>query len=229
MPIFIWEARGRNGDSRKGEMDAPNDEVVRQRLKGQGFTVDKVKKKPRELNLSLPGSSGVTTKDMVIFTRQFATMIDSGLPLVQCLDLLGTQLENPAFRKIIMDVKATVESGKTLAEALKRHPKVFNRLFVNLVAAGEASGVLDTILNRLAAYIEKNMKLIKQVKGALVYPVIIVCVSFVVTMVLLLFVIPIFQKMFAEMGNALPAPTQMVMCTGLFWDSAPSRARSWRR
>jgi type IV pilus assembly protein PilC len=211
MPTFYYEARTSNGDIKSGEMDAVNLQTANTKLRGLGLTVSKLKKKPMSLVLRMPGSSGVTTKDLVIFTRQFATMIDAGLPLVQCLEILGTQMDNPEFKKVVMEVKITVESGKTLAEALRKHPKVFNRLFVNLVAAGESSGVLDAILNRLANYIEKNMKLSKQIKGAMVYPALVMLVSMGVTLVLLVFVIPIFQKMFGEFGHALPAMTQLVV------------------
>jgi len=211
MPVYLWEAHTKTGELKKGEMQAPNEETVKQRLKSQTLTPDKVKKKPREFNIKLPGSTGITTREMVIFSKQFSTMIDAGLPLVQCIEILAGQMENPEFKKVLVDVRQTVESGKTLAESLKKHPKVFDRLYCNLVAAGEASGVLDTILSRLSSYIEKNMKIIKQVKGALVYPVLILCTAFAVTLVLLLFVIPVFQKMFTSSGNALPAPTQFVV------------------
>ncbi len=211
MPVFVWEAKTRVGEMKRGEMEADTADVVSQRLRQQQLVNAKVKKKAAEISLKLPGSGGVTTKDLVVFTRQFATMIDAGLPLVQCLDILSSQMENVAFRKTLFDVKTTVESGSTLAEALRKHPKVFNRLYVNLVAAGEAGGVLDTILNRLAVYIEKNMKLVKQVKSAMTYPVLVIAVSFAVTVVLLVFVIPVFQKMFQDFGQALPAPTQMVI------------------
>ncbi len=211
MPVFVWEGRLRSGETRSGEMEAPSQEVVLQRLRSQSLQVSKVKKKPIEINLRLPGSTGITSKEMVVFTRQFATMIDAGLPLVQCLEILGTQQPNAEFKKVILDVKSSVESGQTLADALRRHPKVFDKLYSNLVAAGEASGILDTILNRLAAYIEKNVKLVKQVKSAMTYPVITIVVSLGVTVVLLVWVIPIFQKMFGDFGSALPAPTQMVI------------------
>lgn len=211
MAVFIYEAKTRTGELKSGEMEAENADAVNERLRSQGLTVNKVKRKPVNLVLRMPGSSGVTTKDLVIFTRQFATMIDAGLPLVQCLELLGSQMDNPDFKKVVMDVKNTVESGKTLADALRKHPKVFNRLYTNLVQAGEASGVLDTILNRLSAYIEKNMKLVKQVRGAMVYPSLVMVVSGAVTLVLLVFVIPVFQKMFSDVGSALPAPTQFVV------------------
>ena len=211
MPIFVWEAKNRVGEMKRGEMEAETADVVSQRLRQQQLVNSKVKKKAAEISFKLHGTGGVTTKDLVVFTRQFATMIDAGLPLVQCLDILSSQMENLAFRKALFEVKTTVESGSTLADALRRHPKIFNRLYVNLVAAGEAGGVLDTILNRLAVYIEKNMKLVKQVKSAMTYPVLVIAVSFAVTVVLLVFVIPVFQKMFQDFGQALPAPTQMVI------------------
>lgn len=211
MATFVWEAKTRAGEMKSGEMVADSADAVSERLRGQSLTVSKVKKKPIAIVLRMPGSTGVSAKDLVVFTRQFATMIDAGLPLVQCLELLGSQMDNPDFKKVVVDVKGTVESGKTLAEALRKHPKVFDRLYTNLVAAGEASGVLDTILNRLSQYIEKNMKLTKQIKGAMVYPTLVLAVSGAVTLVLLIFVIPVFQKMFSDFGNALPAPTQMVV------------------
>lgn len=212
MAIFSWEAKGAKGDERSGEIEADNKDSAQRKLESQGLRVTKLKRKINlNLELKMPGDTGVTSRDLVVFTRQFATMIDAGLPLVQCLEILSGQSESPEFRKILTDVRGTVEGGKTLATALGKHPKVFNKLFVNLVAAGEASGVLDTILNRLANYTEKNMKLIKQVKGALTYPTMIVGVSFVVTLVLLLFVIPIFEKMFTDMGGALPDLTQFVV------------------
>lgn len=211
MPTFVWEAKTRVGEQKRGEMDADTADVVTQRLRQQQLVNAKVKKKSAEIAFKLPGSGGVTTKDLVVFTRQFATMIDAGLPLVQCLEILSSQMENVNFRKALFDVKTTVESGSTLADALRKHPKIFNRLYVNLVAAGEAGGVLDTILNRLGVYIEKNMKLVKQVKSAMTYPILILVVSFAVTVVLLVFVIPVFQKMFQDFGQALPAPTQMVI------------------
>lgn len=211
MPTFVWEAKTRVGELKRGEMEATTADVVSQRLRSQNLQVNKVKKKPFEINIKMPGQQGVTVKELVVFTRQFATMIDAGLPLVQCLEILGGQMDNPEFKRVILDVKSTVESGTTLADALRKHPKVFNRLFANLVAAGEASGILDTILNRLAAYIEKNMKLMKQVKGAMTYPAITLGISFAVTIVLLVYVIPVFQQMFGDFGQALPAPTQIVV------------------
>ncbi len=211
MPVFLWEAKDRLGTPKSGEMEAASADAVTQRLRNQRLQVEKVKKKPIEIHIRMPGATGVTTKDLVVFTRQFATMIDAGLPIVQCLDILSSQLENQDFKKILLDVKNTVESGATLAEALSKHPKVFNKLFVNLVAAGEAGGVLDTILSRLAVYLEKNMKLVKQIKGAMTYPAITLAVSAVITVVILVFVIPTFQSMFESFGSSLPAPTQFVV------------------
>ena len=211
MPEFLWEAKTRVGEARTGEMTADNAEAVRQRLRAQNLQVSKVKKKPVEIVIRLPGQTGVGTRDLVIFSRQFATMIDAGLPLVQCLDILGSQNDNPDFKKVILDVKATVETGATLADSMRRHEKIFGRLFVNLVAAGEAGGVLDTIMNRLSGYLEKNMKLVKQVKSALTYPIMVVIAAFVVTSVLLIWVIPIFEEMFSDFGEALPLPTQIVV------------------
>jgi len=208
--IFLWEATTRQGEVKKGEMDAPDAAAAEARLKSLGLTVKKVRKKGLlDLNISLPGS--VDGKDILIFVRQFATMIDAGLPLVQCLDILGSQTENAAFRKVIFAIKARVESGSTFSDALKDHPKVFDELFVQLCAAGEVGGILDTILNRLATYREKNEKLKRKVKGAMTYPIIVICVAIGVTVVLLLKVTPTFQKMFADFGGTLPAPTQFIV------------------
>ena len=211
MAVFIWEAKTRIGETRSGEMEADSSALVTQRLRAQQLQVVKVRKKPTEIIIRMPGATGVEPKDLMVFTRQFATMIDAGLPMVQCLDILGTQMENPDFKKIVIAVKQSVESGSTLADALRKHPKVFNRLFVNLVEAGETGGILDTILNRLAEYIEKNAKLVKQVKGAMIYPSLVLGVSLLVTLVLLIYVIPVFQNMFEDFGQALPGMTQVVV------------------
>src|ERR671932_1862295 len=191
-------------------MEATDEASVQQRLRAMALQNVKIRKKS-QLSFKMPGIGGVTQKDIVIFTRQFATMIDAGLPLVQCLDILASQLDNLAFREVLTKVKVKVESGSTLADALKEHPKVFDTLYVQLVAAGEIGGILDTILNRLAAYIEKNEKLKSKVKGAMVYPSIVLTVAIGVTVVLLLFVTPTFEKMFKDFGGAMPAPTQVVI------------------
>ena len=211
MPKFAWEGKTKTGTVMTGELEAPNEAFVLAQLRRQQILPVKVKAKAREFRFRLPGSGRVGQKDLAIFTRQFATMIDAGLPLVQCLDILGTQQTNAAFKTAILKVKEDVESGSTFADALGKHPKIFDNLYVNLVAAGEVGGILDTILARLAAYIEKALKLSKQIKGAMVYPSTILAVAITVTAVLLLYVIPIFGRMFTESGQALPGPTQFVM------------------
>ncbi len=211
MATYIWEGRTKAGEIRNGIMDAKSSQDVEQRLRSQAITPSKVKKKPFKLSIpKIPGFGGVPLKDLVVFTRQFSTMIDAGLPLVQCLEILASQSENRTMKDILYNVKESVESGSTFAEALKKHPKVFDELYVNLVAAGEVGGILDTILSRLAVYIEKNMKLRKKVKGAMVYPICILIVALAVLLVLLYYVIPVFQKMFEDFGSkaALPAMTQ---------------------
>lgn len=217
MPRFVWEGKTRVGGTMTGELEAPNEAFVVAQLRRQQIVPVKVKPKARDMAIRLPGFGGsVSRKELAIFTRQFATMIDAGLPLVQCLDILGTQQENAAFKKVILKVKEDVESGSTFADALGKHPKVFDQLYVNLVAAGEVGGILDTILSRLAAYIEKAMKLAKQIKGAMVYPSTIVAVALVVTVVLLLYVIPIFGSMFADFGQDLPGPTVFVLALSAY-------------
>lgn len=209
MALFSWTAKNRNGEIKKGEVEAANAESVENKLKAQGLVVQSIKKKAEPIVIKMPGSSGVTPRDLMLFTRQFSTMIDAGLPLVQCLDILYSQQENPNFKKILGQVKVDVESGKTFADALGKHPKVFDSLFVNLVAAGETGGILDTILSRLAVQIEKSVKLAKKIKGAMTYPLVVIVVAFAVVAVLLIFVIPTFEKMFADFGSQLPALTQM--------------------
>ncbi|GLI36616.1 type II secretion system F family protein [Geobacter hydrogenophilus] len=219
MPKFSWEARSRTGAAQKGVMEAASAAAVEAQLKKFGFGSISVKEEGKGLSmeLKLPGfGKKVETKDLVIFTRQFATMIDSGLPLVQCLDILSSQQENATFKEVLIKVKETVEGGSTFADALSKHPKVFDQLFVNLVAAGEVGGILDTILNRLAAYIEKAMKLKKQIKGAMVYPATIMTIAIGVVAVILIFVIPTFAKMFADFGGDLPAPTKFVIALSNF-------------
>ena len=214
MPTFAWTGRARDGKSTKGTMDAASEAAVVATLRRQGIQANKVKAAGTGLNANLEISflkPKITMKDIVVFTRQFATMIDAGLPLVQCLEILSKQQENKTFREILTSVKEDVESGSTFAEALRKHPKAFNELYVNLVAAGEVGGILDTILNRLAGYIEKAMKLRKKVKSAMTYPATIVGIAVVVIAVILLFVIPTFAKMFADFGSALPMPTQIVI------------------
>ncbi len=219
MAQFAWEARATTGEVLKGVMVADNRAAVEKRLRAQQLNPQKVAKK---ISLSLGG--GVEAKDLVKFVRQFATMIDAGLPLVQCLDILGSQEVNPIFKATLVDVKQTVEGGATFSDALRRHPKIFDDLFVNLVHAGEVGGILDTILNRLAIYIEKNVKLKRQVKGAMTYPVSVMIILVLVMVVLLTFVIPAFENMFAEFGAAdkLPKLTKyVIMVSNAFVGYAP--------
>ncbi|MCK8497067.1 MULTISPECIES: type II secretion system F family protein [Myxococcus] len=209
---FLWEAKTKSGETKKGEMEASDTEAVNARLKSLGLNPVKVRKKSAlDGDITLPGLGGVTGKDVLVFTRQFATMIDAGLPLVQCMDILAGQMDNPAFKKVLLAIKAKVEQGSTFADALKEHPKVFDELYTQLCAAGEVGGILDTILNRLAAYREKSEKLKRKVKGAMTYPVIVILVAIGVTALLLLKVTPVFAAMFADFGSALPAPTQFVV------------------
>lgn len=216
MPKFAWEGKTRTGAVQKGVTEAQDAASVEAQLKKAGLIGITVKEQREGFKMPSFGGGGVDTKDLVIFTRQFATMIDSGLPLVQCLDILSSQQEKPAFKQILLKVKESVESGSTFADALAKHPKAFDELFVNLVAAGEVGGILDTILNRLAAYIEKAMKLKKQIKGAMVYPVTIMSIAVIVVGVILVFVIPTFAKMFADFGGELPAPTKFVIALSNF-------------
>jgi type IV pilus assembly protein PilC len=218
MARFAWEGKNRTGGAVTGEMEAPSEAFVLAQLRREQIAPVRIRKKGVEFAIRLPfrGEKKVTQKELAIFTRQFATMIDAGLPLVQCLDILGLQQENASFKKVILKVKEDVESGSTFADALTKHPKVFDALFVNLVAAGEVGGILDTILSRLAEHIEKAMKLAKKIKGAMVYPSTIVAVAVIVTVVLLLYVIPIFAKMFADFGQELPGPTQVVLSLSAF-------------
>jgi type IV pilus assembly protein PilC len=212
MPVYIWEGKTPRGTVQKGEMDAVNEAAVRSTLRGQKIQVSKVKAKPKDLLENIKFlQPRVGGKNLVVFTRQFSTMIDAGLPLIQGLDILGSQEPNPTLKKAITKIKGDVESGSTLSNALKKHPKIFNDLYVSLVAAGEIGGTLDIILQRLATYIEKNEKLKGKVKGALVYPSVVLAISIVVIAILLIFVIPVFQEMFEGLGGELPALTQGVV------------------
>ncbi|MEJ2024180.1 MAG: type II secretion system F family protein [Deltaproteobacteria bacterium] len=218
MPVYKWVAETRKGRNIKGELEAADEKIARLQLKRRNLTVKKIKPKPKDLfeNVSFMQPK-VTSKDIVIFTRQFSTMIDAGLPLVQGLSILAEQNDNKTFRGILKQVTKDVEGGSTLAEALKKHPKVFDDLFVNLVAAGEVGGILDTILQRLAAYIEKAQKLKSRIKGAMTYPAVVVAIAIIVISVILVFVIPVFEELFSTAGSALPAPTQFVVNLSRFF------------
>ena len=217
MARFSWEGRARTGAQQKGVMEAASRGVVEAQLKKSGFSAITIKEM-KGFSFKIPGlgEKKVNTREVVIFTRQFATMIDSGLPLVQCLEILSSQQDNSSFKAVLLRVKESVESGSTFADALGKHPKVFDQLYVNLVSAGEVGGILDTILNRLAAYIEKSMKLKKQIKGAMVYPATVMSIAAVVVGVILIFVIPTFAKMFEEFGGELPGPTKVVIALSNF-------------
>lgn len=210
MATWQWEGRTPSGELKQGVIEAENEREVHIKLKQQQINPEKVRKqlKPK---IKLDISTGVSRQDLVVFVRQFATMIDAGLPLVQCLELIASQQANKKFKAILTDIKEHVAGGATFAQALERHPKVFDTLFVNLVAAGEVGGILDTILNRLASYIENNAKLARQVKSAMAYPIGITAVAGIVIFVLLRFVIPSFEKMFTNMGGDLPGLTKIVI------------------
>ena len=215
MPTFSYSARpASGGDIQTGEIEVASKDDVLAFLHRQKMIPVSVREKSRDFNITF--GTGVGTRDIVIFTRQFATMINSGLPLVQSLDILGEQTENPGLRKTIQDVLYDVESGHTLADAMGKHPKIFTELFVNMVAAGEAGGILDTILLRLATFLEKNDALVRKIKGAMVYPAVIFSVAGGAIVILLIFVIPTFQTMFASAGIPLPLPTRIVIGMSAF-------------
>lgn len=212
MPVFLWEGTTRKNEVKKGELEAADELAVRNLLRKQGFKSIEVKSKPKDLAEYLPFLKGkVKEKEVVVFCRIFSTMINAGLPLIQCLDLLQQQEQNKAFKDIIKAVKEDVESGSSLTDALKKYPAVFDELFVNLIAAGEAGGILDVVLSRLSTYMEKAMKLKSKVKGAMTYPGAVLGISVGVVALLLLKVIPVFQKMFEGMGGELPGPTQFLV------------------
>ena len=212
MPVFLWEGQTRKGEKKKGEIEAANEAALRGILRRQGLTSITVKQKPKNLSEYLPFlKQKVKEKEVVIFARIFATMINAGLPLIQCLDLLAQQEQNKTFAQIITAIKEDIEGGSTLSDALKKYPKVFDDLFVNLVAAGESGGILDVILQRLSNYMEKAMKLKSKVKGAMTYPASVLVISIAVVSLLLVKVIPTFQKMFEGFGGELPGPTQFLI------------------
>ncbi|MDH5590824.1 MAG: type II secretion system F family protein, partial [Gemmatimonadota bacterium] len=208
--MFSYSARpAAGGDIQAGEIDLPTRDEVMAYLHRQKLIPVSVRQKSKEISFTF--GTGVKTRDIVIFTRQFATMINSGLPLVQSLDILAEQSENPALKKVIQDVLYDVESGNTLADAMGKHDRVFTELYVNMVAAGEAGGILDTILLRLATFLEKNDALVRKIKGAMIYPAVIFTVAGGAIVILLIFVIPTFQQMFEAAGIPLPMPTRVVI------------------
>ena len=212
MPVYIWEGTSRKGEVKKGEMEAADELALGAVLRRQGFKSVSIKKKPKDLAEYFPFmAAGVKEKSVVVFCRIFSTMINAGLPLIQCLDLLAQQESNKTFAKIILQIKEDIEGGTSLTEALKKYPKIFDNLFVNLIAAGEAGGVLDVVLERLSNYMEKAMKLKSKVKGAMVYPVAVLVISMAVVGLLLVKVIPVFAEMFAGLGGELPGPTAFLV------------------
>ena len=217
MPIYLWEGKNRNNIVQKGEMEASSEDLVRSNLNRLRITPTKIKKKPKDLfeNIAFLQPS-VTQRDVILFCRQFSTMIDAGLPIIQCMDILHAQQENATFKKMLKNIKEQVESGATLADSLKKYPQQFDDLFVNMVSAGEAGGILDTILRRLSAYMEKAARLKSQVKGAMTYPIVTMVIAVAVVAVILVFVIPVFQEMFDDMGGALPPITQVVVAMSEF-------------
>ncbi|MEA2038645.1 MAG: type II secretion system F family protein [Thermodesulfobacteriota bacterium] len=212
MPAYKWVAETKKGKTIRGELEAANEKMAQLQLKRRNLTVKKIKTKPKDLfeNVSFL-QPAVKKKDIVIFTRQFSTMIDAGLPLVQGLKILAEQSTNITFKRALKEITRDVEGGASLGEAMGKHPKIFDRLFVNLISAGEVGGILDTILQRLASHIEKAEKLKSRIKGAMTYPIIVIAIAVAVISVILIFVIPVFEEMFAGAGSALPIPTQIVV------------------
>jgi len=211
MPVFQYTARTLKGDLQSGEVDLPTRDDVIAHLRKNRMVVVQVRAAPKAFKLSFKFGGGIKTRDLVVMTRQFATMINAGLPLVQALDILAKQTENQSLAEITRSVVYDVESGHTLADALRKHPKAFSDLYVNMVAAGEAGGILDTILVRLSEFLEKNDAIIRKVKGAMIYPAVIMSVAAIAIAVLLIFVIPTFQNMFASVNLELPLPTRIVI------------------
>ncbi len=211
MPIYKWEGKAAKGAIKKGEMEGPTEAAIRIHLRQQNIIPTKIVSKGKEFKISLPFKKKVKQRSIAIFTRQLATMIDAGLPLVQSLEILSSQQDSKVFKNIIREIREDVEGGSTFAGALKKHPVTFNELYTNLVVAGEEGGILDNILTRLATYIEKSEALKKKVKSALIYPATIVGVAIIVVGILMVFVIPVFETMFKSAGQNLPLPTLIVL------------------
>jgi type IV pilus assembly protein PilC len=210
MPAYVWKGKTRRGVATSGERVADSKDAVIAMLRREQVLVTSIKEKGKEISLPKLGG-GIKSKEIAIFTRQFSVMIDAGLPLVQCLEILGTQQENATFQKVLLAVRQDVEGGSSLADAMRKHPKAFDDLFTNMIAAGEAGGILDTILKRLAVYIEKSVKLKSQVKSAMIYPAAVISIAGLVVGVILWKVIPTFAALFAGLGAQLPLPTRIVI------------------
>jgi type IV pilus assembly protein PilC len=220
MPTFEWKGTARNGQTQTGLLVADSKDAVIAMMRRQQVVVTAVKEKGREIAFPKFGG-GVPPQSIAIFTRQFSVMIDAGLPLVQCLEILGSQQPHKVFKRTLIQIRSDVESGSNLADSMRKHPKIFNDLFTNMVAAGEAGGILDTILQRLATYIEKSVKLNSQVKSAMIYPVAVISIACIVVAVILWKVIPVFAALFESLGAELPLPTRVVIALsnfiGDFW------------
>jgi type IV pilus assembly protein PilC len=212
MPIFIWKGTDRKGSKQNGEIDVDNLVVAKQILARKGLNVTVLKPKPKDIMEYIPlMQPKVKEKDLVVFIRQLATMIDAGVPLIQCLEILEEQQVDKLFKRIIGRIQRDVEEGSTFSDALRKHPKTFDPLFVSLIAAGEVGGILDVILNRLATYIEKSAKLKREIKGAMTYPAVVIGIAILVVIVILVYVIPVFAQIFSSVGKSLPGPTVFVM------------------
>lgn len=217
MADWKWKGKDSSGNEVSGVITADSAEAVRLQLRRQKITPTTIKKRMKDIQITIPGMAHrISERDIVVFTRTFSTMVDAGLPLVQCLEILSQQTENPVFSKAISDIGQSVESGSTYADALRKHPKIFDELYCNMVEAGETGGILDTILNRLAAYMEKAISLKRQVKSAMVYPTVIISVAIGVVTFLMYAVIPTFGKIFTSLGSTLPLPTKIVITASDF-------------
>jgi len=213
--VFQWAGKNRMGTIESGEMAAGSKDEVISQLRKRNIVPTSIKEKGKKKGFSL-GGGRVKDKDVVIFTRQFSTMIDAGLPLVQALDILGSQVGNKKFAGVINQIKGDVEGGSTYADALLKHPRIFSELYANMVAAGETGGILDTVLNRLASYMEKTIKLKRKVKGAMIYPIVVTIVAILVIVVIMVYVVPTFSQMFTSLGGTLPAPTKLIIAASKF-------------
>lgn len=217
MPVYLWKGKNTYGEKRKGELEAVDQAAALSQLKRMRINDPTIKEKPKDLfaNIAL-FQPKITGKDIVVFTRQLSTMIDAGLPLVQCLEILAKQQSNSSLKKVLQEVQQDVESGTTFADSMRKHPKVFDNLYSNMIEAGETGGILDTILSRLASFMEKSMALKKKIKGAMTYPAICLAISILILAIILIFVIPVFDEMFTSFGSTLPVPTQIVIAMSDF-------------
>lgn len=220
MPVYVWKGKNSYGEKRKGEVEAIDEKAALAQVKRLRISNPVVKEKPKDLleNISF-FKPKVTGKDIVIFTRQLSTMINAGLPLVQGIEILEKQQSNPTFKTALSEIRQDVEAGSTLADSMRKKPKVFDNLFTNMIEAGETGGILDTILGRLATFMEKSMALKKKIKGAMTYPTICLAISILILVIILVFVVPVFSKMFADFGSTLPVPTQIVVNLSEFFQN----------